>query len=185
MSKVLSIIIAVVLLGSTIYFFQESRHFKDRLVLQEQNHQAQLKQTEDEYEKRIARMRNEYEKKLADFREAGPQEKISDFFKMIQGHMEESRNKLIQEISNTLDLTEQELMDVQNSIAYMENQQRLLKNKANEEGLNIFSSEHLDQVNKHRKETMNLLRKALPEEKFELFMEHGFHEKLNLQTQQP
>lgn len=179
------IIALIAFLGTSVYFYQESRHLQKTLAQEKSNFSSRLEQVQDDCESRIARIRHEHQQKLADSSARAPQDQLSSFLKMMQEHRQKAHENLIQEITLSLELNEQETQEVLSVVAYLENQQKILKNKAVKQGLHIFDPQYLKQVEKYRQQAMELLRQALPEEKYQAFLEHGFHEKLNLKTHQP
>lgn len=180
----MTILALIALLGTSVYFFQESKHLRKQLVQEKTDYTARLEQAREECETRIARLKNEYQQKLADPAPGAPGGQLAGFLQLMQEQRQKARENLIMEITSSLELSEQESQEILSVIAYLENQQKILKNKAMEQGLHIFDPKYLKQVENYRKEALDLLRQALPPEKFQAFLDHGFHEKLNLKTGQ-
>lgn len=170
----------VLFVGISIFYFFEARAAKTLLTEKTDYLENALEETKKNCEARVARLKFRYENKSSG-QIGNPQEdSLSGIIEIIKQKREQSRQKIVDQVIFSLKLNEDGIKGFKDAIEHFETQKRTLMNQAKPRNANIFNPEYIEKINDYRQQTLVLLSEALPENKFNAFLEYGFDEKLDL-----
>jgi hypothetical protein len=170
----------VLFLGLSIYYFFEARAAKNLLIEKTLYLENALEETKKNCEAKVDRLKFRYENKSSDRIGTSQEDTLSGVIEIIKQRREQSRKKILDQVIFSLELDEDGIKGFKDSIEHFENQKRTLMNQAKDRNGSIFNPEYIEKFNDYRKQTLILLSEALPEDKFNAFLEYGFDEKLDL-----
>ena len=185
MTRKIRFLILAMLLAASVYYYSDARSARALLNERTTFLEKALEDVRDDCEIRIARLRYDYETRLSQRTAPAPGEGLLSLIDAVKERREQTRENVISDVISSLELDEKAVDGLIIALNFYENQKRSLLSQMGKQGGSFLDPAYLEEVNEYRVQTLALFREALPEDKFQIFLEQGYDEKLDLRARRP